>query len=408
MPLRGFDQGGLPPWCKRSEAALEPASNTAPPNYTENMQVLEFKTVHYGIDSLYLSFKGTLKKEMLKELEMRKEYAQSEDENEQALASIVIDDHLLEVKDKGMGRYAYILEDNWYQIKVSSGKGRIPPVYVQLKSELLNCFGVYNAINQLRGLLKELIEETTEELISRADLFVDFVTNADLGSIRRTQWVCRAKKTGDYWSGKEFTGLSIGQGGQISARLYNKTLEIESSYKDFFKPLWIKNEWDQKQTVWRLEFQLRREVLNQFSISKLIELTECSNDVWRYCTNDWLRLVDEEEAKNRTRLETHPLWNEIQQVKFGPGNYTGITRNVSRSRKANMKAICLNGLGYITGYAAEKGHVTVDNKVMLELLTAMKDFLKEYTKNSPKYDGPEAYIQAKVNLKKKKYNRPLE
>ena len=370
--------------------------------------MLEFKTVHSGIDSLYLSFKGTLKKEMLKELEMRKEYAQSEDENEQALAVINIDAHLLEVKDRGMGLYVYVLGDNWYQIQISSGKGRIPPVYVQLKSELLNCFGIYNAINQLRGLLKELIEGPAEELISRADLFVDFVTNADLGSIKRTQWVCRAKNTGDYWSGKEFTGLSIGKGGQISARLYNKTLEIESSFKDFFKPLWIRNGWDQKQTVWRLEFQLRREVLNQFSISKLVELTECSNDVWRYCTNDWLRLVDEGEAKNRTRLETHPLWNEIQQVKFGPGNYTGVTRNVSRSRKANMKAICLNGLGYITGYAAEKGHDTVNNKVMFELLTAMKDFLEEYTKDSPKYDGPEAYIQAKVNLKKKKYNRPLD
>jgi len=372
------------------------------------MQVLEFRTVHCGIDSLYLSFKGTLKKEMLEELEMRKEYAQSEDESEQTLAIVNIDAHLLEVKDKGMGRYAYILEDNWYQIKVSSGKGRIPPVYVQLKSELLNCFGVYNAINQLRGLLKELIEGPAEELISRADLFVDFVTNADLGSINRTQWVCRAKKTGDYWSGKEFTGLSIGQGGEISARLYNKTLEIESSFKDFFKPIWIENGWDQKQTVWRLEFQLRREVLNQFSISKLVALTECSNDVWRYCTHDWLRLVFDEETKNRTRLETHPLWNEIQQVKFGPGTYTGVVRKVSRSRKANLKAIHLNGLGYMTAFAAANGYDTVDEKTVLEWVANTRSFLKNYTKDSPKYDGPESYIQAKVNLKKKKYNKPLE
>jgi len=77
--------------------------------------VLEFKTVHSGIDSLYLSFKGTLKKEMLKELEMRKEYAQSEDENEQALAVINIDAHLLEVKDRGMGLYVYVLGDIRYR-----------------------------------------------------------------------------------------------------------------------------------------------------------------------------------------------------------------------------------------------------------------------------------------------------
>jgi len=370
--------------------------------------VIDFKTVHLGIDSLYLSFKGTLKKELLKELEMRKEYAQSDDESEQALATIAIDEHLFEVKDKGMGRYAYILEDNWYQIKISSGKGRIPPVYVQLKSELLNCFGQYNAINQLRGLLKEIIEGTTEELISRADLFVDFVTNANLGSINRTQWVCRAKNTGDYWKGQEFTGLSIGQGGQISARLYNKTLEIESSSKDFFMPIWIKNGWDQRQTIWRLEFQLRREALNHFSISKLVELTECINDVWRYCTQDWLRLVDEGKTTNRTRLETHPLWSEIQQIKFGPGNYTGVTRNVSRSRKANMKAIHLNGLGYLTAYAAEKGYFTVDEEVVLEWLSDNRNFLNDYTNKSTKYDDAESYTRSKVNLKKKKYNKPLE
>ncbi len=368
-----------------------------------------FKELHKGIDSLYLSFRGTLKEGLRDELEQKKTFAQSDDENEQALAAITIDEHTFEVKDKGKGRYAYVLVDGWFHIQVSGNKTkRLPSVYVQLSSDLLNGFGLYNAMNQLRGVIKELLSGADKEIISRADLFVDFTTNTNLGSISKRAWVTRARSSQSHWMGDTFTGLSIGLGGDISARLYNKTIEIEKSRKDYLKAVWEKNGWDKMQDVWRLEFQLKRIVLKQMSVNTVDELIENSNDIWRYCTQEWLRLAVENSNKNITRWKTHPLWTAIEQVRFGAGTYTGILRDVSRSRTPNMKALYLNCMGYMTNYAAHKGYDDLNEKVVLEFFSEAKEFLKEYTANSPIYDNPDVYTKTKIKLKKKRYNKPIE
>lgn len=367
-----------------------------------------FKELHKGIDSLYLSFKGTLKEGLRDELEQRKTFAQSDDEKEQALATITIDEHTFEVKDKGKGRYAYVLVDGWFHIQVSGNKTkRLPSVYVQLSSDLLNGYGLYIAMNQLRGVVKELLSGADKEIISRADLFADFTTDINLGAISKRAWVTRARSSQSHWMGDTFTGLSIGLGGDISARLYNKTIEIEKSCKDYLKAVWEKNGWDKTRDVWRLEFQLKRIVLKQMSVNTVDELIENSNDIWRYCTQEWLRLALEDTNKNITRWKTHPLWTAIEQVRFGAGTYTGILRDVSRSRTPNMKTLFLNCMGYMTNYAAHKGYDDLNEKVVLEFFSEAKEFLKEYTANSPIYDSPDVYTKTKINLKKKRYNRPI-
>ena len=54
---------------------------------------MEFKEVFKGIDSLYVSFKGTLKEGVKERLEEKKKLAQSEDEKEQASARMILNDH---------------------------------------------------------------------------------------------------------------------------------------------------------------------------------------------------------------------------------------------------------------------------------------------------------------------------
>lgn len=79
-----------------------------------------------------------------------------------------------------------------------------------------------------------------------------------------------------------FSGWTIGQGGIMSARLYNKSLEIVSSGKEWIIPLWQKAGWDGESQVWRLEFQIKREVLTQKNISKLYEVLNHLNGLWSY------------------------------------------------------------------------------------------------------------------------------
>ncbi|MDO8141426.1 MAG: hypothetical protein Q6358_07990 [Candidatus Brocadiales bacterium] len=362
---------------------------------------MEFKELFKGIDSLYVSYKGILKEGLKELLEEKKKLAQSDSEREQALAVITIEQHNFEVKDKGGGKYSYILVDSWYQIQISaSKKGIVPTVYVQIKSELLNCFGPYYSVYKLREIVDKLLIVIVEESISRADIFVDFVTDMDLENIDKQSWVTMAKDTTKHWKGKVFTGLSIGMGGVIYARLYDKTVEIEKSGKYYLKEFWDKMGWDKKQSVWRLEFQLKREFLGQMSATKFSDILERINDIWRYCTCDWLRLAIDDKTINRTRWKIYPLWEMIQQVRFMEGVSMGIKREVDMARIPSDKTLFQNGVGYITAFVAREGYDSLDEETIKKFLAQAKSYLKEKT-----FGNCEAYLETKINLKKKRYNK---
>ncbi len=362
---------------------------------------MEFKEVFKGIDSLYVSFKGTLKEGVKERLEKKKKLAQSEDEKEQASARMMLDDHCFEVSDRGTKWYSFILVDNWYHLQISGSKRqKLPQLYVQVSSELLTCYGLDNAIIHLRKIVLMLMETIEEETISRMDIFTDFVTDKELEGIEKVSWVTRAQKIHKYWKGDIFTGWTIGQGGDILARLYDKTVEIEKSHKDYLKEIWEKQGWDTFQRVWRLEFQLRRELLGQMKINTFLSLTEKSNDVWRYVTQDWLRLAIKDNTLNRTRWKTNPLWEKIQAVRFNDGKFTGIVREVNKSRIPSDKTLFQNGIGYITAFAAREGFESVDKGTLSEYLEKAKNYLREETN-----DRDEDYLKTKIINKKKKYNK---
>lgn len=367
---------------------------------------MTFIELNNGIDSLYVSFKGILKDDIKTQLEKKKLQAQSGDERERALAKMIVEDHCFEVKDKGKGFYAYVLADAWYHIQVSSSEGKtLPPVYVQISSEVLFRIGIDNSMNQLRNVINTLFIRLDSETISRADLFVDFMTDVNLESIREIEWIRRAKRLDKYWMEKTFTGWSIGLGGGISARLYNKTKEIETSHKEYIKSAWELKGWCEGQTVWRLEFELKRILLKQMSVNTLSDLMVLCNDIWRYCTHDWLRLAIEENTVNRNRWDTHPLWNMLQQVKHQPGDYSGIMRSISKGNIPNERSLFLNGLGYLTDFAAFKGFDTIDELTVLGFLFDLRIYLESYIKQIGTYKNYKEYLEAKINLKKRKYNK---
>lgn len=364
-----------------------------------------FKELYKGIDSLYFSYRGDVKMGLFKQLEEKKQLARSEDEKEQALAIMTVKDHHFEVMGRGRGKYAYVLVDNWYHIQISaSDRDTIPRIMVQISSDILHCFGVGNAMEQLRGIIAELLECVESETISRADIFVDFACNTDFEAVTKRCWVTWAEDMHSHWKGNVHTGWAMGYGGNISARLYNKTKEIEKSGKDYFKPIWELRGWTEGQTVWRLEFQLRREFLGQMSVNTFDDLVTIQNDIWRYCTEDWLRLAVDDGTENRNRWATHPVWQCLQRVAFGDGEFAGIGRMVDKSRIPSDATLFLNGMGYITAYAAREGH----NDPMGVVQSFLEDagrFLDQYAGKSKRFTDARDYLDTKLRLKKKKYNK---
>jgi len=386
---------------------------------------MEFQVVHKGIDSLYMSFWGVLKPGLLEELEEKKSFAKSDDLLEQALATKSIGEHSFEVMDRGKGKYSYVIVDNWFHIQISSSRKMIlPTVYVQISSELLNCLGLDKSVSELRSIVNELMvsidtdkeeegweegvikreQVSRKEGISRADIFVDFVTDMDFESVKRKSWVTWAEQVHKYWTGAVFTGWTVGQGGVISARLYDKTVEIMKSHKGYFIPIWQEQGWQAGQRVLRLEFELKKEFLTQMSINKIEDLLDVINDIWRVCTHEWLRLAIDDGTENRTRWANEPVWDKIQQVSFGAGAYTGVARDVSKSRVPSDKTMYLNGLGYLLSYQVAKGYENTSEAIP-HFLKDADEYLKEYTKASDQYTDAEDYKRTKINLKKKRFNK---
>ena len=94
--------------------------------------------------------------------------------------------------------------------------------YVKLSNEYLTHLLPADAGKCLSDVLSQLgaIESTAN--VSRIDLFVDFVSEQNIESWNREAWVTRASDVTAYAIDNHFTGWSIGLGGLVAARLYDK------------------------------------------------------------------------------------------------------------------------------------------------------------------------------------------
>ena len=104
--------------------------------------------------------------------------------------------------------------------------------FVKVSAHYLAHVGPVEAEKRLYALLSQLGEVKESANVSRIDLFVDFQSNVDMESWDRHAWVTRAASINAYAVNGHFSGWSIGLGGVISARLYNKSLEILTRGKD--------------------------------------------------------------------------------------------------------------------------------------------------------------------------------
>ncbi len=116
------------------------------------------------------------------------------------------------------------------------------------------------------------------------------------------------------------TGIRIGEG-DIMLRIYDKVLEIKrnGSKQSLFASVWGKASYNDT-PVTRVEFQLRKNVLKQFQIKTLEDLTMKRDGLWKYCTHDWARLSQHPiDRKNRhqDRARIHDFWHFIQSVTWG-------------------------------------------------------------------------------------------
>ncbi len=368
-----------------------PLSNTVPSKYIEEDEkpCLVLRT---AIDSLYLSYAGELSDEMFVRLDDLKETAQSNEEDEQAKAQITIGNHLFAVASHGAGRFRFVLFDDRFRLNISKGT-RLPLVYAQISSEYLTTVGVEVAEQELRFVVASLGRVDELAQVSRADLCLDFIPIVPMDQWAGQQWVTRARKKAAYWgTGDRFTGWMIGQGGDIQSRTYDKVLEItEESHKTYLFGLWQARGWKANDPVWRQEFQTNRNALKELQVRSLPDLLANLDGLWHYFTEKWLRLAHLGSDSNKSRWQTHPLWEILSNASWGDATQPALQR-IRASNLPTDDRLFTAGLGYVAAFMGREG--------ITELSEGFGSFLHQAdTYHRLRGESTARYVERKARVK---------
>lgn len=96
----------------------------------------------------------------------------------------------------------------------------------------------------------------------------------------------------------------------VVLRVYNKSAEIEEASAKYWLYLYWQGE---QQNVWRVEWQVRKDVLKRFGLRTFEDLFDGYGDLLRYLVSEHTSLRIKSDDSNRSRWPVHPLWDMLAQ-----------------------------------------------------------------------------------------------
>jgi hypothetical protein len=238
-----------------------------------------------GVDTVTYTSRARISHELYAKLDEEKRRAQTA-----AGAGAVYCPEWLGAKllPNGAKGYSFLIETEDFTVKIAGEKMlQWPGVAVELRSYFLHTHedSAPGAIEASLAWVRQRLlvgpeaasqrGQCTWEAVtpSRFDLHIDwqggFEPTFDAGEVERFVKP-RRLKWHPFFDGRRCTGYRFGSGGPLMARLYNKTVERKTRQDDAYFALlaaWNPKTFDPERTVWRLEFQIRREGLTGFHLA---------------------------------------------------------------------------------------------------------------------------------------------
>lgn len=214
--------------------------------------------------------------------------------------------------------------------------------------------------------------QSRSEGLSRVDFALDF--HLPVVDFNEDSFVTLASKDGKHRKDGKVQTFTFGQG-DIVLRVYDKTAEIrEESHKTWFHALWGGVTAD----VWRVEFQVRKDILKRFSLRTFADLFDGAGDLMRYLVHEHTTLRVPSDDSNRSRWPLHPLWRLVQEhVETLPAQ--GVIREVNFDERLleQMMRLAISVEGYVKRSAAieyvRRGGELLSHE---HALAAFSDFLR--------------------------------
>lgn len=142
----------------------------------------------------------------------------------------------------------------------------------------------------------------------------------------------------------ETSYYGVSKNSKVWSKIYNKTKEVQNKKDDTFPSIWLKNGWDGKSTVLRVEFTMKGSFLNEMvstTYYPVDDFIDNVGDIWAYFTHKWMRMVEERNINNTPHSFVTPFWKLVQSAFVKPVN--NIVRK--RSYKGTISMLETQGLG---------------------------------------------------------------
>ena len=202
--------------------------------------------------------------------------------------------------------YPFLMENG--EAAIQFGEFNNPGFFVTYRSHALWHKGAAVLHQELREWATSLRMSlgSMGEALSR----VDFAFDVHLPAIDfdEDSIVTLAAKDAQHRKDRKLQTMRFGEGDTV-LRIYDKSAEIrDSSQKTWFHKLWG----GVTENVWRVEFQVRKDVLRRFGIRSFQDLFDGSGDVLRFLFHEHTTLRVRGVDSNRSRWPLHPMWNLLQ------------------------------------------------------------------------------------------------
>ena len=361
-----------------------------------------------NVDTLNLSINVVWKNEdFFACLSNLKQNAEAEGKDQPGLFKIPSSEKefLFNIKGHGAKGYEWILDNNEYLLNIGNWQEpkSMPSVMVYIRSETLWRQGPKQAVKDIIEFLASQNGYIKTVKLSRIDLCVDTLFpvnlwNRDLFDYR----VTRATYASIHFNLNALTGITFGKGA-ISARLYDKHLEIQQqSKKTWMFDVWGHQQPPEGKKIIRIEFQLRRETIKELGLDQYNDLFRLQKNLWKYCTQEWLKFQNNPGLKSQQR-KTFPWWEEIQNGFEGSQDAMPLIRCKAISKDQDQLFCQTNGL--LTSMAA-----LIQERDFLEFgsVVTLSDQMKHFIEYAKGKRISEADITKSVQDKRARYRRSEE
>jgi len=269
------------------------------------------KVIRTSLDWFQQSFVGELYTDAETALPSLKAKAQSRNAPEPHMLGLVE----LMVMPKAFGMWAYVLKHPEFEILLAPNAPKGSP----RASVRLSAFGLANTepsvLWDFACACLLCLGDYHPLALTRVDVAADFQywepTSEDLASM-----VCAASYRGTHGIEEGVQTFQYGKGAVVM-RLYNKTVEIVHSKKDWMHEVWaLTGRYDAAHSVWRVEAQLRGACLSELGIRTPAQVFADPGALLDYGLS-WAQLRVPTADSTKTRWPEDPHWTALRAHIYG-------------------------------------------------------------------------------------------